>query len=226
MYKLVLVRHGQSVWNAKNLFTGWTDVDLSEQGILEAQESGRKLREQGYEFDICFTSYLKRAIRTLWLIMDEMDNCYLPVIRAWQLNERHYGDLQGFNKAEMAEKVGKEQVHLWRRSYATPPPLLAKDDKRYLEMQERYADTEVPQAESLKMTCERVMPYFDAEIAPLIKAGKKVLISAHGNSLRALVKELDAISDEDIPNLNIPTGKPLVYELDQNLKPIKSYYLE
>ena len=225
MYKLVLIRHGQSLWNAKNLFTGWTDVELSEQGIAEAKEAGRKLMDAGYEFDICFTSHLKRAIKTLWLALDTMDLCYLPVVRAWQLNERHYGDLQGFNKAEMAEKVGKEQVHVWRRSYDTPPPQMSKTDERYLAMQERYSNTEVPQAESLQMTCERVMPYFDSEIAPLIKSGKRILISAHGNSLRALVKELDSISDADIPNLNIPTGQPLVYELDENLKPIKSYYL-
>ncbi len=225
MYKLVLIRHGQSLWNAKNLFTGWTDVELSEQGINEAKEAGRKLMEAGYEFDICFTSHLKRAIKTLWLALDSMDRCYLPVVRAWQLNERHYGDLQGFNKAEMAEKVGKEQVHIWRRSYDTPPPQMSKTDERYLAMQERYSDTQVPQAESLQMTCERVMPYFESEIAPLIRSGKRILISAHGNSLRALVKELDSISDADIPNLNIPTGQPLVYELDENLKPIKSYYL-
>ena len=225
MYKLVLIRHGQSLWNAKNLFTGWTDVELSEQGIKEAKEAGHKLMAAGYEFDICFTSHLKRAIKTLWLALDTMDRCYLPVVRAWQLNERHYGDLQGFNKAEMAEKVGKEQVHIWRRSYDTPPPQMSKSDERYLAMQERYSDTQVPQAESLQMTCERVMPYFESEIAPLIRSGKRILISAHGNSLRALVKELDSISDADIPNLNIPTGQPLVYELDENLKPIKSYYL-
>lgn len=225
MYKLVLIRHGQSLWNAKNLFTGWTDVELSEQGIKEAKEAGHKLMAPGYEFDICFTSHLKRAIKTLWLALDTMDRCYLPVVRAWQLNERHYGDLQGFNKSEMAEKVGKEQVHIWRRSYDTPPPQMSKTDERYLAMQERYSDTQVPQAESLQMTCERVMPYFESEIAPLIRSGKRILISAHGNSLRALVKELDSISDADIPNLNIPTGQPLVYELDENLKPIKSYYL-
>ena len=225
MYKLVLIRHGESLWNANNLFTGWTDVDLSENGIEEAKEAGRKLREAGYEFDVCFTSYLKRAIKTLNIVLEEMDQLYLNVTKAWQLNERHYGDLQGFNKKEMAEKVGDEQVHIWRRSFATPSPNMPKDDKRYKEMQKHYKGIEIPQAESLELTCERVMPYFNTEIAPLIKQGKQVLISAHGNSLRALVKELDSISGEDIPNLNIPTGQPLVYELDENLKPIRSYYL-
>jgi 2,3-bisphosphoglycerate-dependent phosphoglycerate mutase len=228
MYKLVLVRHGQSVWNLENRFTGWTDVGLTEQGIAEAREAGRMLREEGYTFDIAYTSVLKRAIKTLWLALEEMDMEWLPVIRAWQLNERHYGDLQGLNKAEMAKKAGEEQVHIWRRSYDIPPPALEWDDKRHPRFDPRYAQLtpeQLPATESLKLTLERVLPYWHSVLAPDIKAGKKLLVAAHGNSLRAMVKYLDNISDEEIPGLNIPTGVPLVYELDEDLNAIKSYYL-
>ena len=228
MYKLVLVRHGQSTWNLENRFTGWTDVDLTDQGIAEAREAGRLLREGTYEFDVAYTSVLKRAIKTLWLALEEMDREWLPVIRAWQLNERHYGDLQGLNKAETAEKFGDEQVHIWRRSYDTPPPPLDMDDERHPRFDRRYADLtpeQLPATESLKITLERVLPYWHEEIAPAIKSGKRLLIAAHGNSLRAMVKYLDNISDEEIPGLNIPTGVPLIYELGADLKPIKSYYL-
>ena len=228
MYKLVLVRHGQSAWNLENRFTGWTDVDLTEQGIAEAREAGRILREGGYLFDVAYTSVLKRAIKTLWLMLEEMDMEWLPVIRAWQLNERHYGDLQGLNKAEMAVKFGEEQVHVWRRSYDVPPPALNLDDKRHPRFDRRYADLtpdQLPATESLKLTLERVLPYWHEVLAPEIKSGKRLLVAAHGNSLRALVKYLDNISDEEIPGLNIPTGVPLVYELDENLNAIKSYYL-
>jgi 2,3-bisphosphoglycerate-dependent phosphoglycerate mutase len=228
MYKLVLLRHGQSVWNLENRFTGWTDVGLTEQGVAEAREAGRMLREEGYTFDIAYTSVLKRAIKTLWLALEEMDMEWLPVIRAWQLNERHYGDLQGLNKAEMAEKAGEEQVHIWRRSYDVPPPPLDLDDKRHPRFDPRYASLtpeQLPATESLKLTLERVLPYWHDVLAPDIKAGKRLLVSAHGNSLRAMVKYLDNISDEEIPGLNIPTGVPLVYELDEDLKPVESYYL-
>ncbi len=228
MYKLVLQRHGESVWNRENRFTGWTDVDLSEKGIQEAKKAGSILKEKQYTFDAAFTSVLKRAIRTLWITLDEMDLMWIPVIRNWRLNERHYGALQGLNKSETAQKYGEEQVHLWRRSYEVRPPALDKSDERYPGNAPRYrelTEKEIPLTECLKDTVERFLPYWHNEIAPAIKEGKKVLISAHGNSLRALVKYLDNISDEDIPGLNIPTGLPLVYELDVELKPVKSYYL-
>ena len=228
MYKLVLVRHGQSTWNLENRFTGWTDVGLTEQGVAEAHEAGRLLREDGYEFDVAYTSVLKRAIKTLWIVLEEMDLEWLPVIRAWQLNEHHYGDLQGLNKAETAKKFGEEQVHTWRRSYDIPPPDLDLDDKRHPRFDPRYASLtpeQLPATESLKITLERVLPYWHEVLAPEIKTGKRLLVAAHGNSLRAMVKYLDNICDEEIPGLNIPTGVPLVYELDEELKPIKSYYL-
>lgn len=228
MVKLVLLRHGQSTWNLENLYTGWTDVDLSEQGVKEAHEGGRLLREGGYRFDLAYTSVLKRAIRTLWIALDELDQMYLPVINRWQLNERHYGALQGLNKAETAEKYGKEQVHLWRRSYDVPPPALELDDKRHPRFDPRYANVaaaDLPACESLELTLNRVLPLWESEIVPHLKRGEKLLIAAHGNSLRALVKHLDNISKEEIVELNIPTGIPLVYELDDNLKPITHYYL-
>lgn len=227
-YKLVLVRHGQSVWNLENRFTGWTDVGLTEQGVQEAINAGRMLSDQGYQFDIAFTSVLKRAIKTLWIILEEMNLEWLPVINAWQLNERHYGALQGLNKAEMAVKYGEAQVKLWRRSYDVPPPALDWDDPRHPRFDPRYASLtreQLPSCESLKDTVNRMLPYWFSTIAPTIKSGKRVLISAHGNSLRALVKYLDNISDEEIVELNIPTGIPLVYELDEELKPITHYYL-
>ena len=228
MYKLVLVRHGESVWNKENRFTGWTDVDLSEKGIEEAREGGEVLKREGYTFDIAYTSVLKRAIRTLYLVTDAMDLLWIPVHRAWQLNERHYGALQGLNKAETAEKFGEAQVKIWRRSYDMPPPALTADDERFPGKDPRYASlsaAELPLTECLKDTVARFLPYWHSTIAPQVKAGKKVLIAAHGNSLRALVKYLDNISEEAIVELNIPTGMPLVYELDADLKPIKSYYL-
>ncbi len=228
MYKLVLVRHGESTWNKENRFTGWTDVDLSEKGREEAQKAGKLLLENGFTFDIALTSVLKRAIRTLWTIMDEMDLMWLPVERAWQLNERHYGALQGLNKAETAAKYGNEQVLVWRRSYDTPPPALEKTDPRYPGNDRRYSglsEKQLPLTECLKDTVDRMLPYWHERMAPLIKSGKRVLTVAHGNSLRALVKYLDKMSDEEIINLNIPTGIPLVYELDADLKPIKHYYL-
>lgn len=227
-YKLVLVRHGQSVWNLENRFTGWTDVGLTEQGVQEAVNGGRMLREQDYQFDIAFTSVLKRAVKTLWIILEEMNLEWLPVINAWQLNERHYGALQGLNKAEMAVKYGEAQVKLWRRSYDVPPPALDWDDPRHPRFDPRYASLtreQLPNCESLKDTVNRMLPYWFSTIAPTIQSGKRVLISAHGNSLRALVKYLDNISDEEIVELNIPTGIPLVYELDEELKPITHYYL-
>jgi len=228
MYKVVLLRHGESLWNKKNLFTGWTDVDLSEKGVEEAQKAGELLKEGGYTFDIAFTSVLKRAIRTLWITLEEMDLMWIPVVRSWRLNERMYGDLQGLNKGETAEKFGAEQVHVWRRSYDTPPPMMDRKDKRHPANDRRYADLpvdEVPGTECLKDTVERFLPYWIDAIVPAIKAGKKVIIAAHGNSLRALVKYLDDISDEEIPSLNIPTGVPLVYELNEDMRPIKHYYL-
>lgn len=228
MYKLVLVRHGESTWNKENRFTGWTDVDLSEKGIGEANEGGLVLKEQGYTFDIAYTSVLKRAIRTLWLILDEMDLMWIPVVRDWRLNERHYGALQGLNKSETAAKFGEEQVKIWRRSYDTPPPVLEKSDPRWPGHDPRYqglSEGQLPLTECLKDTVARFLPCWRDVIAPTVLAGKKVLIAAHGNSLRALVKYLDNISDEDIVGLNIPTGMPLVYELDAGLKPIRSYYL-
>jgi 2,3-bisphosphoglycerate-dependent phosphoglycerate mutase len=228
MYKLVLVRHGESTWNKENRFTGWTDVDLSEKGVEEAREGGRVLRREGYTFDVAYTSVLKRAIRTLYLVTDEMDLLWVPVHRAWQLNERHYGGLQGLNKAETAEKFGEAQVKIWRRSYDIPPPPLTEDDERYPGHDPRYASlskAELPLTECLEDTVARFLPYWHSTIAPDVKAGKKVLIAAHGNSLRALVMYLDNISEDAIVELNIPTGMPLVYELDADLKPIKSYYL-
>ncbi|HHX65686.1 MAG TPA: 2,3-diphosphoglycerate-dependent phosphoglycerate mutase [Chloroflexi bacterium] len=228
MYKLVLVRHGQSTWNLENRFTGWTDVDLSEQGVQEATEAARLLAEEGYTFDVAYTSVLKRAIRTLWIIMDKMDLMWIPVYRSWRLNERHYGALQGLNKAETAEKHSPEQVLIWRRSYDIPPPPLTEDDERHPGKDRRYADLtpeQLPLTECLKDTVERMLPYWHETIAPQVKAGRRVIIAAHGNSLRALVKYLDNISDEDIVKLNIPTGIPLVYELDEDLKPIRNYYL-
>jgi 2,3-bisphosphoglycerate-dependent phosphoglycerate mutase len=228
MYTLVLLRHGESTWNRENRFTGWTDVDLSEKGVSEAHEAGRLLSEEGFTFDVAYTSVLKRAIRTLWITLDDMDLMWLPVKRSWRLNERHYGALQGLNKAETAAKYGDEQVFVWRRSYGTPPPALEADDPRNPANDRRYADLDpevVPLTECLKDTVARFLPYWHDEIAPAILEGKRVLIAAHGNSLRALVKHLDNISDEEIPNLNIPTGIPLVYELDRNLLPIRHYYL-
>ncbi len=228
MIKLVLLRHGESEWNRENRFTGWYDVDLSEKGQIESRAAGQTLKKEGFEFDISYTSVLKRAIRTLWNVLDEMDQMWIPVCKSWRLNERHYGALQGLNKAETAQQHGEEQVLVWRRSYDTPPPALEKDDPRFPGNDARYASLqpeEVPLTECLKDTVERFLPIWHDEIAPLIKAGKKVIIAAHGNSLRALVKYLDNISDEDIVGLNIPTGVPLVYELDDDLKPIKNYYL-
>ena len=224
--KLVLCRHGQSDWNLKNLFTGWTDVDLTEQGIKEAIDGGRLLKEMGYEFDIAFTSVLKRAIRTLWLMLDEMDQMWIPVVRDWRLNERHYGALQGLNKAETAAKYGDEQVHIWRRSYDIPPPELEADDERHPAHDPRYAGIDnLPATESLAITLERVRPCWEETIAPELRAGRDVLIAAHGNSLRALVKMLDKVSDEDITQFNIPTGIPLAYELDDDLQPLSSEFL-
>ncbi len=228
IYKLVLVRHGESDWNKENRFTGWTDVDLSDKGKLEAKEGGVVLKKEGYTFDIAYTSVLKRAIRTLWTILDELDLMWIPVVRSWRLNERHYGDLQGLNKSETAAKFGEDQVLVWRRSYDIPPPPLKKNDPRYPGFDRRYKElkeNELPLTESLKETVARFLPYWHEVIAPTIKQGKKVLIAAHGNSLRALVKHLDNVSEKDIVSLNIPTGIPLVYELDENLKPIKHYYL-
>jgi 2,3-bisphosphoglycerate-dependent phosphoglycerate mutase len=228
MFKLVLIRHGQSVWNLENRFTGWTDVDLTDTGREEARHSGRLLREGGYTFDIAYTSLLKRAIRTLWIVLDEMDLMWIPVIRNWRLNEKHYGVLQGLNKAETAERHGDEQVHIWRRSYDIPAPPI-DDDSPYSQAHDRrYADLrpeELPRTEALKQTVERMLPYWHSVIAPDVHAGKRVVIAAHGNSLRALVMYLDHISEQDIPELNIPTGIPLVYELDHDLKPIRHYYL-
>ena len=228
MHTLVLIRHGESVWNKENRFTGWKDVPLSDKGHEEAAGAGRLLLEEGYEFDIAYTSVLKRAIRTLWHVMEQMDRMWIPVIRHWKLNERHYGALQGLNKAETAAEHGEDQVLVWRRAYDTPPPALETSDERWPGHDPRYAKlspADVPTTECLKDTVDRVVPYFDEEIAPNIKAGKRILIAAHGNSLRALVKHLDGISDEDIVNLNIPTGMPLVYTLDENLKPISKQYL-
>lgn len=228
MHTLVLLRHGQSAWNLENRFTGWTDVDLTERGLAEAKEAARLLQEGGYTFDIAFTSVLKRAIRTLWTVMDEMDMMWLPVERHFRLNERHYGDLQGLNKAEMAEKAGEEQVKIWRRSFDVPPPPLEDGDARLPHHDPRYKDIDpaiLPRTEALKQTVERVLPFWNDRIRPQILAHRKVMICAHGNSLRALVKHLDSVSDEDIVSLNIPTGIPLIYELDEKLQPVKHYYL-
>jgi 2,3-bisphosphoglycerate-dependent phosphoglycerate mutase len=227
-HKLVLLRHGESDWNRENRFTGWTDVDLSPKGVEEARAAGRVLRERGYVFDLAFTSVLKRAIRTLWLVLDEMDTMWLPVEKSWRLNERHYGALQGLNKSETAAKFGEQQVLIWRRSYDTPPPALAPTDPRGAGGDPRYATlaaAEVPLTECLKDTVARVLPYWETAIAPAMRAGKRVLLAAHGNSMRALVKYLDGISDTDIVGLNIPTGIPLVYELDERLRPLRHHYL-
>ncbi|MFB0516267.1 MAG: 2,3-diphosphoglycerate-dependent phosphoglycerate mutase [Candidatus Neomarinimicrobiota bacterium] len=226
--KLVLLRHGESLWNLENRFTGWTDVDLTDQGIAEAHQAGKQLLEEGFEFDLAFTSVLKRAVRTLWLVLDEMDLMWIPVERSWRLNERHYGALQGLNKAETAQQYGPEQVHLWRRSYDVPPPALEPEDPRHPRFDPRYAGLnpeELPATESLADTYRRVMPYWEKAIAPSLRQGRTVLISAHGNSLRALVKHLGHISDEDISQLNIPTGIPLLYEFDEQLNVLGSRYL-
>ena len=228
MNKVVLLRHGESIWNKENRFTGWTDVDLSEKGLKEAHNAGQVLKKEGFTFDIAYTSVLKRAIRTLWITLEEMDLMWIPVIRNWRLNERHYGALQGLNKAEMAQKFGEEQVHIWRRSYDTQPPSLEKTDERYPGKDIRYknlTENELPLTECLKDTVARFVPYWENTIASSIKQGNKVLIAAHGNSLRALIKYLDNVPENEIVSLNIPTGVPLVYELDDNLKSIKNYYL-
>lgn len=228
MHKLVLLRHGQSAWNLENRFTGWKDVDLSPEGVLEATAAGKLLANEGYTFDVAYTSVLKRAIRTLWITLDGLDQMWIPVIRSWRLNERHYGALQGLNKKETVDLHGKEQVQIWRRSFDTPPPALELDDLRHPRFDPRYANVaaeDLPSSESLKDTIARFLPLWNTEIAPAIRSGKRVLIAAHGNSLRALVKHLDGISDEAITELNIPTGIPLLYELDDNLKPLASRYL-
>lgn len=228
MVKLVLVRHGQSTWNLENRFTGWTDVDLSEQGMDEAHEAARALTREGYTFDLAFTSVLKRAIRTLWILLDDMDLMWIPVHRSWRLNERHYGSLQGLNKKETADRYGLDQVQIWRRSYDTPPGPLPEGDSRHPCHDRRYTDVPsnlLPATESLKTTLERVLPYWHEAIVPELERKKRVLISAHGNSLRALVKYLDGVSDEAITELNIPTGIPLVYELDDDLRAMTHYYL-
>ena len=228
MKKVVLLRHGESEWNKENRFTGWTDVDLSEKGLQEAHEAGRVLKKEGFVFDFAFTSVLKRAIKTLWVALEEMDQMWIPVINDWRLNERHYGALQGLNKAETAERHGEAQVKIWRRSYDIPPPALTQDDPRWPGHDPRYAALsreEVPLTESLKDTVARFLPYWHGAIAPVVKEGKRVIISAHGNSLRALVKYLDNVSEDQIVGLNIPTGIPLIYELTDDLAPIRSYYL-
>jgi 2,3-bisphosphoglycerate-dependent phosphoglycerate mutase len=228
MYKIVLMRHGESQWNLENRFTGWTDVDLTEKGRAEAFQAGELLKNEGYTFDVAYTSVLRRAIRTLWIALDAMDTMYLPIEHDWRLNERHYGALQGLNKAETAARFGDEQVLVWRRAYATAPDPLSLDDERHPRFDPRYAalsPAELPATECLKDTVSRVVPYWEQSIAPVVKAGKRVLIAAHGNSLRALIKHLDNVSDDDIVGLNIPTGQPLVYELDDDLKPIRHYYL-
>ena len=228
MHKLVLLRHGESTWNKENLFTGWTDVDLSEKGVQEAHEAGKVLLKEGYTFDLAYTSVLKRAIRTLWIALDEMDLMWIPVYNSWRLNERHYGALQGLNKAQTAEKYGAAQVKIWRRSYDIQPPALTPDDPRYPGRDPRYADLrpeEVPLTECLKDTVARTLPYWHETIALTVRSGKRVIVAAHGNSLRGLVKYLDNVSDHDIVELNIPTGIPLVYELDEDLKPLRHHYL-
>jgi 2,3-bisphosphoglycerate-dependent phosphoglycerate mutase len=226
--KLVLLRHGESIWNLEDKFTGWTDVDLSDRGTAEAKEAGKTLRANGYSFDVAFTSVLKRAIRTLWLVMEEMDLMWIPVYRSWRLNERHYGALQGQNKAEVSAKVGEEQVHIWRRSYDIRPPALERTDARYPGNERKYrelTENELPLAESLKDTVARFMPYWNEVLAPTLKSGKHVIVSAHGNSLRAMVKYLDNITDKEIVDVNIPTGIPLVYEIDERLRPLSHSYL-
>lgn len=225
MIKLVLVRHGQSMWNLENKFTGWADVDLSENGVKEATEAGKVLKEKGFSFDVAYTSVLKRANRTLELILNELGEGDIPVNKSWRLNERHYGALQGLNKKETAEKYGDEQVHIWRRSYDVQPPALTDDDERYKAMLDKYTEY-IPHTECLKDTVERVIPYWEEEILPSLKEGKKVIIAAHGNSLRGLMKYLDGMSDEEVVNLEIATGNPICYELDDDFKPIKHYYLK
>lgn len=228
MYKLVLVRHGESDWNRENRFTGWTDVDLSEQGLREARAAGEVLKSEGFTFDVAFTSVLKRAIRTLWIVLDQLDLMWIPVHHSWRLNERHYGALQGLNKAETAAQFGDDQVKIWRRSYDTPPPPLDAQDERFPGRDPRYAalsPAELPLTECLKDTVARMLPHWHQVIAPAVKAGQRVIVAAHGNSIRALVKYLDNISEDEIIGLNIPTGIPLVYELDADLKPIRHYYL-
>jgi 2,3-bisphosphoglycerate-dependent phosphoglycerate mutase len=228
MHKIVLLRHGESVWNKENRFTGWTDVDLSDRGLEEARRAGQLLREGGYVFDVAYTSVLKRAIKTLWLTLEGMDLVWIPVHNSWRLNERHYGALQGLNKTETAEKFGEAQVKIWRRSYDTPPPALAPDDPRHPSNDPRYAGlarSELPLTECLKDTVARFLPYWHETIAPAVKSGRRVIIAAHGNSIRALVKYLDDVSEQDIVELNIPTGIPLVYELDASLQPLRHYYL-
>ena len=228
MYKLVLIRHGESTWNLENRFTGWTDVDLTPTGVSQAMSAGQLLKAEGYDFDIAYTSVLKRAIHTLWYVLDAMNLTWLPVVKSWRLNERHYGALQGLNKADMARQYGDEQVLIWRRSYNTPPPPLEPSDPRSERGDRRYAGlqpSQVPLAECLKDTVERVMPFWNDTLAPAIRSGQRVLVSAHGNSIRAMVKYLDKVSEQDIVGLNIPNGIPLVYELDAELQPIKSYYL-
>lgn len=227
--KIVLIRHGESEWNLENRFTGWTDVDLTEQGTNDAKKAGKILDQNGFNFDIAYTSYLKRAIKTLDCVLEETDNMWIPVHKSWKLNERHYGALQGLNKTKTAEKYGEEQVHQWRRSFDIAPPLLGKDDERFPGNERKYSELypeELPAGESLQTTIERVIPYWENAIVPALKQGKKVIVAAHGNSLRALVKYLDNISDRDIPDLNIPTGVPLVYELDNEMNPVTSYYLK
>jgi 2,3-bisphosphoglycerate-dependent phosphoglycerate mutase len=228
MHRIVFLRHGESTWNRNGLFSGWTDVDLSKKGIEEAKEAAQVLINEGYTFDIAYTSVLKRAIRTLWIVLDKMDLMWIPVYRSWRLNERHYGALQGLNKAETAKKHGETQVLIWRRSYATPPPALSRDDDRFPGNDLKYGhltDKELPLTECLKDTVARVLPYWNEVILPTIKSKQKILISAHGNSIRAIIKYLDNVPDDEILKLNIPTGIPLVYELDSNIQPIKHYYL-
>ncbi len=228
MYKIVLLRHGESVWNQANRFTGWTDVDLTENGIKEAIQAGKTLREEGFSFDMAFTSYLKRAIKTLHYVLEELDLLWIDVEKSWRLNERHYGALQGLNKAETAKKYGDEQVLIWRRSYDIPPPALAPEDERAPHNDPRYAgvpEEDLPLTESLELTYKRLLPYWNGTLVPAIKEGKSIIIAAHGNSLRAIVKHLDSMSNEAIVKLNIPTGIPLVYELDETFLPLKKYYL-
>lgn len=228
MYKLVLIRHGESTWNLENRFTGWTDVDLTPTGVSQAMSGGKLLKAEGYDFDIAYTSVLKRAIHTLWYCLDEMDRSWLPVVKHWRLNERHYGALQGLSKADIAKQYGDQQVLAWRRSYDTPPPALAPNDPRSERGDRRYADLrpdQIPLTECLKDTVARVLPFWSETLAPAIRSGRRVVLAAHGNSMRALIKHLDGISDQDIVSLNIPNGIPLVYELDAQLKPIRRYYL-
>jgi 2,3-bisphosphoglycerate-dependent phosphoglycerate mutase len=227
-HKIVLLRHGESQWNLENRFTGWTDVDLTANGLVEARRAGQLLRADGYEFDVAYTSVLKRAIRTLWTVLDEMDRMWLPVVNSWRLNERHYGALQGLDKAQTAAEFGEQQVMIWRRAYAIAPEPLPPGDPRESDHDPRYADVpagQIPRTECLKDTVARVLPYWNDVIAPAVRAGRRVLIAAHGNSLRALIKYLDGIGDDEIVHLNVPTGRPLVYELDANLRPIRNYYL-